>query len=106
MLSAILQSRGRAGFCTLALVAFVFFGCAQRKYAIVYGESAATTAEAVQEAKLAVENARRFGYRPVSVGGGAGAAGDPEFGGRLVNIYILLEGPANAPDILPETGNP
>lgn len=94
--------------CLSILAAIALCGCAEpsaRKYAIVYGESFTTTAEAVQEVSLAVGNASRFGYRPVSVGGGPGVGGG-EGGGKLVNIYILLEGPSSAPDILSATGNP
>jgi hypothetical protein len=78
-------------------------------FAIVYGESNATTAEAVQEAMNAVRTAAQYGYRPISVGSGAGAAaaGGGEFAptsGKLVNVCVLLEGPPGAPRILAETG--
>ncbi len=74
------------------------------KYVIVYGESFASTSEAVHEAKLAMNKAVALGYRPISIGGGAAGA-EKEPGGKLINVYILMEGPDTAPDILP-TGIP
>lgn len=80
------------------------------KHTIVYGESFATTAEAVQEARNAMTNAAGSGCKAISIGGGgAGAGGGQEGaggGGLLVNVLVLLECPVNAPDILAATGAP
>lgn len=87
-------------------------GCtpAPVKQTIVYGESFATTAEAVQEARNAIANAAGSGCKAISIGGGGAGAGIPGIevapGGLLVNVVVLLECPANAPDILAATGAP
>ena len=61
----------------------------------------------------------RVGYCPISIGGGLGsAAASPKtqqaftqpvpgvIAGSLISCYVLLEGPEDAPKILPNTGLP
>lgn len=76
---------------------FPIFPGGNKKYTVVFGDSTATASEAAQEARLAIQNAANVGYKPVSIGGGSGS--------RAFTVYVLLEGPATAPDILP-TGIP
>jgi hypothetical protein len=99
----------------IAILALSVIGCggatitttsAPMKYALVFGDSNATTSEAVQEALLAVQNAVNAGYKPISIGGGAGAAAGGELVQALITVYVLLEGPITAPDIIPATGIP
>ena len=80
------------------------------KQTIVFGESFATTAEAVQEARNAMANSAGSGCKAISTGGGGAGAGGGNVegsaggGGLLVNVLILLECPLSAPDILAATG--
>ena len=91
-----------------------FFSRRRRKQAIVFGASNVSTSEAVQEALLAIRNAKQAGYDAISIGGGAGLAAGPPveksdfipFGGTLITVYVLLEGPVDAPDLVPATGIP
>lgn len=104
-------------YVTLATVAVFVAGCGQQpaapaptKHVIVFGASNATPDEAANEAQGAISNASRAGYRAISVGGGAGAAaGQSETSsaaGAVYTVFVLLEGPVNAPDLLPATGKP
>ncbi len=99
----------RSGLAAIALTALLG-GCAvispPKKQTLVYDESLATTDEAVAEARLAIDNAARHGCKAIGVGNGAGLAGDPELGGRLVTVVVLLECPTSAPVLLPATGAP
>ncbi len=91
--------------CALFLTVLILGGCAApTKFAIVYGESSFTSAEAVREAMSAIKNAEASSYRPVSIGGGAGTT-NLETGVKVITVYVLMEGPANAPNIL-ATGLP
>jgi hypothetical protein len=93
----------------VALVAVAVGGCAMsgapaKKNILVYGESFASTDEAVAEARLAMQNAASHGCKAISVGNGDGLAGDPEQGGRMVSVVVLLECPGTTPDLLAATG--
>jgi hypothetical protein len=92
----------------LGLAAGVVAGCTTpaMKQTIVYGESFATTAEAVQEARNAMANAAGLGCRAIGIGGGGAGAGVETGGGLLINVLVLIECPASAPDILAATGAP
>src|SRR5213592_1837223 len=69
------------------------------KEVIVYGESHAGTAGAVQAAQNAVNEAAKSGCRAVSVGSGAsggiseGGPGGAHVGGEMVNVVVLLRCP-------------
>jgi len=73
------------------------------KGVIVYGESRASTAEAVKAAQNAIDNANGSGCRPASIGSGAYAGSGEQGGGQLVNVVVLLECPPGA-KILAATG--
>jgi hypothetical protein len=100
----------RIGHLATALVAVaVAGGCAMgggpaKKNILVYGESFASTDEAVAEARLAMQNAAGHGCKAISVGNGDGLAGDPESGGRMISVVVLLECPGSTPDLLAATG--
>ncbi len=89
----------------LVMVVLVVAGC-QTKTALVYGEGD-TTAQAVRSALNAMNTASQSGYSAISVGGGAGfGIGGEGLTKRHANVYILLEGPPSAPEIIPATGAP
>lgn len=95
----------RAGISALALVA----GCASVpapvKYTVVLGDSFASTSEAVQEARNAIGTAATVGCKPISIGSGGAGAAVEQGGGLLLNVVVLLECPAGAPELL-DTGLP
>ena len=70
------------------------------KTVIVSGTSNASSAEAVREAQAAIRAAERFGYQSISIGGGSAAAGGEE-SAQEYSVYVLMEGPTSAPNILP-----
>ena len=81
---------------------------APAKFFIVYGDSQTSVGDAVLEAQLALKRAVDNGYRPVSVGGGVGSAAFVRDGletkpqaGSVISVTVLVEGPASAPDLLP-----
>lgn len=99
----------RGGYLLAALAAASLAGgCAivspPKKEILVYGESFATTDEAVGEARLAIANASQHGCKAISVGNGAGAAGEVEVGAKLITVVVLLECPMSAPNIVSATG--
>ena len=90
------------------IVVTLIAGCASpnTRQTLVFGESFASTAEAVQEARLAIERASALGCNAISVGSGGAGAAVEQGGGLVLNVVVLLECPPGTPDILAATGNP
>ncbi len=92
----------------LCVVTLLSSGCAMTsaKHTIVFGESFASTSEAVQEARNAVRNAEGLGCKAISIGSGGAGAAVESGGGLVLNVVVLLECPAGTPNILAATGQP
>jgi hypothetical protein len=75
------------------------------KSAIVYGESTISLSHAAAQVNVAMNSAKAYGYRPISVGGGVGV-GFGEGVAKLYTVLAILEGPDTAPDLAPGSGAP
>ena len=102
-----MKLNAKTALILMCVLGCLLIGCASaKKRALVYGESTITLAHAAAQVNVAMQSAGAFGYRPVSVGGGVGVGIGDDSRGKLYTVLMVLEGPANAPDLAPGSGAP